>query len=128
MKKNKRHIQYMKDMIASLTEGVGYAAEYEILLQQNKEIDEKYSKLVMRGLERTFEIAGEAANRVSEEIQNKYKDILWRDMTDMRNVIIHEYDGVRERRLLKVAKEDVPAALEALKKAIEQEEQRLKNG
>jgi uncharacterized protein with HEPN domain len=41
-----------------------------------------------------IEIIGEAARRVSAETRDKYPDIEWREMTSMRNLVIHEYDVV----------------------------------
>lgn len=38
-----------------------------------------------------FGIIGEAASHIPPEIQSRYPQIPWRLMTDMRNVMIHEY-------------------------------------
>ena len=43
---------------------------------------------------RRIEIIGEAARRVSQETRDKYPQIPWREMTSMRNLVIHEYDVV----------------------------------
>ena len=43
---------------------------------------------------RRLEVLGEAANRVSEEFKKSNASIPWRSMVSMRNVVIHEYDGV----------------------------------
>ncbi len=40
------------------------------------------------------EIIGEAARRVSQETRDKHPQIPWREMTSMRNLVIHEYDVV----------------------------------
>lgn len=37
---------------------------------------------------------GELAGKVSEELQNQYKDIEWRGIKALRNRIVHDYDGV----------------------------------
>ncbi|MCL2520708.1 MAG: DUF86 domain-containing protein [Spirochaetaceae bacterium] len=122
--KHKRHIQYMKDMVWSLNEAIDYASQYEMLSnkqQQGEEVDVRQLRLEQRSMERAFEIAGEAANRVRAEIQEKYPEIVWRKITDLRNVISHEYDGIKEKILLRIAKEDAPQVLLALEKAIKQE-------
>jgi len=41
---------------------------------------------------RRIEIIGETARRVSEETRERYPQIPWRQMTGMRNLVIHEYD------------------------------------
>lgn len=37
---------------------------------------------------------GELSGKVSEELQNQYKDIEWRGIKALRNRIVHDYDGV----------------------------------
>ncbi|MGN6352179.1 MAG: HepT-like ribonuclease domain-containing protein [Parafilimonas sp.] len=39
---------------------------------------------------RNFEIIGEAANRVSEPLKEKYPDIEWHKIRGFRNRIVHE--------------------------------------
>ena len=43
---------------------------------------------------RRLEIIGEAARRISDETQSRLPELPWSSMTGMRNVLIHEYDGV----------------------------------
>jgi len=43
---------------------------------------------------RNFEIIGEAAKQLPEEIKNRFPDVEWKSMIDFRNVIIHEYFGI----------------------------------
>lgn len=57
---------------------------------------------------RRLEIIGEAAGRVSAETQNKYPDIPWREMKDMRNLLIHEYGDVDIDEVWRTVKIDLP--------------------
>lgn len=43
---------------------------------------------------RNFEIIGEAANKLPDEIKIKAPGIPWRDIIDFRNRIAHEYFGI----------------------------------
>ena len=43
---------------------------------------------------RELEIIGEAAGRISTEIQQQFSDIPWRTMKDFRNVLAHHYFGI----------------------------------
>jgi len=43
---------------------------------------------------RNFEIIGEAAGYIPEEVQEQYSDLAWLEMRGMRNIMIHEYFGV----------------------------------
>jgi uncharacterized protein with HEPN domain len=52
--------------------------------------DDKTSDAVIRN----FEIIGEAANRLSQEIILKYDTLQWRQIIGLRNRLIHGYFGV----------------------------------
>ncbi len=43
---------------------------------------------------RNFEIIGEAANNLSNEIFNKYSNVQWKQIIGLRNRLIHGYFGV----------------------------------
>jgi uncharacterized protein with HEPN domain len=43
---------------------------------------------------RNFEVLGEAAKRIPEEIRLANNQIEWRKIGDFRNVLIHEYFGI----------------------------------
>jgi uncharacterized protein with HEPN domain/predicted nucleotidyltransferase len=49
------------------------------------------SEMMQDAVIRNFEIMGEAAKRVSDELREKHPDIPWKDMVDFRNVLIHGY-------------------------------------
>lgn len=40
---------------------------------------------------RNFEIIGEAAGKIPEEIREEYPTVEWRKISDFRNVLAHEY-------------------------------------
>lgn len=61
-----------------------------------------------RAIERLFEILGEAANRLSKELQDKYSSIPWKNIIGMRNIIIHTYERVDISTLWGTAKKDLP--------------------
>ena len=43
---------------------------------------------------RQLEIIGEAANHLSTQFKKTLKDVKWREIVSLRNVLIHEYFGV----------------------------------
>lgn len=59
-------------------------------------------------IERLLEIIGEAANHVSPEVKILYPNVPWRLITDLRNVVSHEYFQVRAEVLWQVATIEVP--------------------
>lgn len=49
------------------------------------------NRTVQMAVIRELEIIGEAANKLPDEVKNKYPSVPWRDMTDFRNILAHHY-------------------------------------
>jgi len=60
-------------------------------------------------IERLLEVIGEAANRVSAELQDQHPQVPWAKMVGMRNFISHEYFRIDTDILWATASDDVPA-------------------
>ena len=69
--------QYIQDFVAGMS--------YSKFLH-----DKKTTSAVIR----QFEIIGEAAKNIPDSIRKKYSKINWKDMTGMRDRLIHGYFGV----------------------------------
>ncbi len=53
-----------------------------------------HSDLILSAVVRKFEIMGEAAKRIPDEIRQANPEILWKQMAGFRDVLIHDYDGL----------------------------------
>lgn len=71
--------------------------------EQFDDSDEKHDLVVRR-----LEVIGEAARHIPEDFKNHYADIPWRDIGDMRNVLIHEYFDVDYDIVWKTATQFIP--------------------
>ncbi len=60
-------------------------------------------------------VVGEAARKVPDEVAARYPAIPWREMGDMRNVVIHEYFGIDTRILWEILKNELPPIENRLK-------------
>jgi uncharacterized protein with HEPN domain len=69
-------------------------------------------------LERSMEIIGGAARRVSEKFRQDHEEIPWQGIIGLRNVIAHEYGELDHNRLYAVAREGVPELIRALEKIL----------
>ena len=67
---------------------------------------------------RNFIIIGEAAIRIPEQVVTENPKIPWRDMSDMRNIVVHEYFGVSNKILWETIQSDLPPLLPLLQKLL----------
>ncbi len=65
---------------------------------------------------RRVEIIGEAAGNLSEETKASLPNLPWRDMTDMRNFLIHQYGDVDPQVVWDTVKLDLPPLIEELER------------
>lgn len=77
--------------------------------------DRKTQYAVLRALE----VIGEAAKRVPPEVQDRFPEIPWRQIIGMRNIIAHDYLGIRLSRVFETATAFVPELVERLPGVIE---------
>jgi uncharacterized protein with HEPN domain len=59
---------------------------------------------------------GEAANHVPDDVVVAHPEIPWRDMRDMRNVVVHEYFGVNKEILWDTVQLNLPPLAEPLRR------------
>jgi len=54
------------------------------------------------------EIIGEASRNISEDFQKQFSEVPWREISDFRNILIHEYFGVNLEIVWKVIQNRLP--------------------
>jgi uncharacterized protein with HEPN domain len=59
-------------------------------------------------VEHRFAIIGEAASQLPKHITDAHREIPWRIMRDMRNVVVHAYFGVKTDVLWGTIHSDLP--------------------
>ena len=69
------------------------------------------TKLLIRAVTSSFEIAGEATKNLTAEFRDAHPEVKWREMAGFRDVLIHGYFGIDETQLWKGAKEFAPDAI-----------------
>ncbi|MPZ22238.1 MAG: DUF86 domain-containing protein [Dehalococcoidia bacterium] len=57
---------------------------------------------------RRLEIVGEAAKRLSHDVRRRFDDVPWRAISGLRDVLAHDFAGVRLSAIWAVATEDAP--------------------
>lgn len=101
-RKKDRDAAYLWDMLDATRNIVQFTS--------NISVDEyiKDRKLQL-AVERSLEIIGEAAKKVSSDLQQKNPDIPWNKIIAQRNVIAHEYGEIKQERIWTVVTLHIPA-------------------
>jgi uncharacterized protein with HEPN domain len=58
---------------------------------------------------RNFEMIGEAAKNIPDDIRQEYDDVPWSEMAGMRDMLIHGYATVELQIIWTTIQEEVPA-------------------
>ena len=67
---------------------------------------------------RFFEVTGEAAKNIPDDVRNLYPEIPWKELSGFRDVLIHQYPKVNLRMVWNFAINDVPSLHENILKAL----------
>jgi uncharacterized protein with HEPN domain len=67
-------------------------------------VDEKTQLAVVKSLE----IIGEAVKKIPFSLKKKHPDIPWRQISGMRDKLVHEYFGINIKVVWKTVVEDIP--------------------
>ena len=104
----------MVDMLIHAKEAVDLSGETSL----NDLIEDRVMQLALQKL---VEIVGEAANRVSEETQQRHQEIPWPQIIGLRNRLVHGYDDVNLDILWKIIQNDLPPLIEQLRAIVGEE-------
>lgn len=66
------------------------------------------NKLVIDGVVRNLEIIGEAVKNIAPEIKEKYKEIEWKKISGLRDILAHEYYGIDIEVVWDIIKKKLP--------------------
>lgn len=72
---------------------------------------------------RCLEVMGEAAKRLSPDVQKTYPDIPWSQIAKMRDLLIHAYDRVDLDEVWNTVQNDIPTLISALERIIPPEDE-----
>lgn len=92
------YLKHLKDSIDNV-----------LSFSNGKSTDEISSNFMLSyAIVRGFTIMGEAASKVSKEFRKKYPQLPWRDMTAMRNRLVHNYFEINYHIVADTIRNELP--------------------
>ncbi len=101
---------FLDDILEATTKVLDYTAglSYERFVTDRKTVEAVVWNL---------QIIGEATKHIPEEVRSRYRDVPWREMAGLRDIIVHQYFGLKLDVIWKVIRDDLPR-VEALVRGI----------
>jgi uncharacterized protein with HEPN domain len=66
------------------------------------------NELIQDAVIRNIEIIGESTKKISKDLKSQYPEIPWKEMSGMRDKLIHDYFGIDVDVVWKTVNEDIP--------------------
>ena len=99
MKKN------LKIFLTHILDSINLIEEY---IKGKSKLDFLKSKQLQDSVIRRIEIIGEAIKNIPNDIKKNYSQIPWKEITGMRDILIHQYFGVDLDLTWQVIDKDLP--------------------
>jgi len=102
-----RELQYLLDILLAAEDALSYV---------HSQTFEEFaaSAITKHAVLHCLTIVGEAAGRISVASETDVPDLPWRSMKDLRNVIVHDYEGVHLPRIWEIVTIELPLVVRAL--------------
>jgi uncharacterized protein with HEPN domain/predicted nucleotidyltransferase len=110
--KQKRYDIYLRDILYNLRKVETKTAGLDL---ESFVTDEDLYYIIVR----CFTIIGEAASKVPQEVREKYPNVSWASMVGLRNVVVHDYDGIDYTRMWNTIKNNIPQDVIEMERIVE---------
>ena len=109
MQLDENDLSYLIDIVDCILD----INEFTNSVNYNQFEKDKMRKLAV---ERQLEVIGQAANKISNEVQNNLENIPWKNIIGLRNKLAHDYGEILAERIWKIAKNQIQELLNELEK------------
>jgi uncharacterized protein with HEPN domain len=76
--------------------------------------DFEHSWLLRSAVERGIEVISEASRHLGDEMKAQHRDVRWKDIAGIGNILRHDYQRIDASIIWKAVKDDLPALKTAL--------------
>jgi uncharacterized protein with HEPN domain len=113
MSNPRRDELYLGDIVEAMERIAAYLAglSYEQFLDNIQ---------VQDAVLRNLQVVGDASKKVSLAVRKAHPELPWRQMSGMRDKVVHEYFGLDYRIVWQVATVDLPRLLPTIRGIVEQ--------
>lgn len=99
-----RELAHLLDMLTMANDAISFASGMD---KEAFSKDRKTQYAVIRCLE----VIGEAAKRIPDDFRNAHPDVPWKQLSGMRDILIHSYDKVNVDIVWETVEKDLPEML-----------------
>ena len=113
--KTRDYRDYLQDILDAINDIESFIDDmtYEEFIKDRK---------TLNAVVRSVEIIGEASKNIPESMKAKNKELPWKQMSGMRDKLIHAYFGIDTETLWKAVKENIPPLKQSIKKILKDQE------
>jgi uncharacterized protein with HEPN domain len=104
----------MRRDVSSIADMLEFARTIQAFTEGLDEAAFTANRLVRAAVLYQLTVIGEAVRRVSKTTRSAHPDVPWVRISNMRNVLIHDYDDVRIPRVWMIVTRDIPALIAVL--------------
>ncbi len=103
-----------REPLVAVRQMLDHGSEAVQMAQDRSRADLDLDRMLNLSLVRLLEVLGEAERRVPDDFRSRYPNVPWRQTTDLRNVLIHDYDTVDFDALWRIIQDDLPPLIQQL--------------
>ncbi len=111
---------YLQDIVDAISDAESFTKNltYDQFVKDRK---------TLNAVVRSLEIIGEASKQLPNSLKNQFPELPWKEITGMRDKLIHAYFGMDTEMIWQTVKENIPPLKQTLQKILKSQEKAKSN-